>query len=354
MEQANRIKTLLQNIADSEESQFQWDNEALLKAYNQRTNEKSSLAIKILSVFGGFLASFAFLGFLFILGIYDSEVGMLILGAIFVGGSLLLNRKFHRLIIDTFSISIYLIGVALLIFGMADMSVHEDLITVLILIIGLVSLLISQAYVLSFIAVMMVNTCFMVLIVSNDLYNLIHIYVASCAILLTLCFLNEAKFLSSGIRWSNLYDPLRIGLVFSFLMGLIVLGKRDLIPLNPEYIWLSSIAICGAILYWVYELIQMVGVQALKKKSLIYLLSISVLLPVVFAPAISGAILIILLSFKVNHKTGLAIGIIALICFVSQFYYDLDFTLLIKSIILFSSGIVFLLFYLFTQKMGKS
>ena len=38
------------------------------------------------------------------------------------------------------------------------------------------------------------------------------------------------------------------------------------------------------------------------------------------------------------------------IYFISQYYYDLNFTLLTKSILLFSSGVLFLLLYLFTHK----
>ncbi|MEX0362988.1 MAG: DUF4401 domain-containing protein, partial [Allomuricauda sp.] len=108
-----------------------------------------------------------------------------------------------------------------------------------------------------------------------------------------------------------------------------------------------------AVLYLVKDLIKVVGVVSGNTKTLIYVLSVAVLLPAVMAPAISGAVLIILLSYKINYKTGLAIGIIALIYFVSQYYYDLNLTLLTKSIILFSSGMVFLLFYLFTLKMTK-
>jgi len=85
-------------------------------------------------------------------------------------------------------------------------------------------------------------------------------------------------------------------------------------------------------------------------KSGIYALSILLLLPTVLSPAISGAILIILLSFLVNYKTSLVIGIAAFIYFVSQYYYDLHFTLLTKSILLFSSGILFLGLYLLTHK----
>ena len=83
---------------------------------------------------------------------------------------------------------------------------------------------------------------------------------------------------------------------------------------------------------------------------MIYILSALILVSTIFSPSISGGIVIVLLSFLVNYKTGLAIGIISIIYFVSQYYYDLNFTLLTKSIILFVSGIMFLLFYLFTAK----
>ncbi|WP_420401388.1 DUF4401 domain-containing protein [Flagellimonas sp.] len=353
MERANRVKTFLATIQKKEGEHFQSDESAILEALGQDKREASSLAIKVLSIFGGFLASLAFLGFLFILGVYDSEVGMMVLGVLLISSALILNKMFDRLIIDTFSISIYLIGFALVIISLLNLEVNEDMVTLLVLNAALGSLFVTQTYMLSFLSILGVSGCLLILIISNDQYNSIHLYLAVYALLLVYCFLNEAKFLTSGNKLSKLYGPLRIGLLFSFLIGLIALGKRDLFPIDQNYIWLSSVVSFLAVLYLVRDLIKVVGVVSGNTKTLIYILSVAVLLPAVMAPAISGAILIILLSYKINYKTGLAIGIIALTYFVSQYYYDLNLTLLTKSIILFSSGVVFLLFYLFTLKMTK-
>ena len=344
---------MLQDIREKEGEQFQCEENTILKSFEQSSVETSSLAIKVLSIFGGFLASLAFLGFLFIFGIYDSEMGMLMLGILFIIGALVLNRKFDRLIIDTFSISIYLVGYALVIIALLNLDVDENFVTLLVLVSALCGLFVAQTYMLSFISVVAIAVCLLILIISNDQYNLIHAYVAVYTMLLVFCFFNEARFYTSGIKWSKLYAPIRVGLIFSLLLGLIALGKLDLIPINQNYIWISSAVAFVAILFVVFNLIKVIGVKSGQTKTLIYCLSVALLLPTAWAPSISGAILIMLLSFMVNYKTGLAIGIIALAYFVSQYYYDLSFTLLTKSIILFSSGVVFLLFYLFTLKMTK-
>ena len=185
MESGNRIKSLLKDIR---QEGFQYDEEAILEECNQLGAENSSLAIKVLSIFGGFLASMAFLGFLFILGVYDSEIGMLVLGLLFIMGALILNKKIDKLIIDTFSISIYLIGFALMVISLLNMDVNEDLVTLLVLVLALGSLFVVQSYMLSFLSILGVGACLLILIISNDLYNLVHLYVAIYVVLLVYCF----------------------------------------------------------------------------------------------------------------------------------------------------------------------
>ena len=343
-------KALLDRIRESKGASFEYNEEAILEEYQMQADNKSSLAIKLLSIFGGFLATLTFLGFLGITGLYDSAIGLLIFGIGFIIVSIWLNKEYDKLIIDTFSISTYIIGFAMLAFGLTKMEIDENIIALLISIIALSSLFITQNYILSFISVLVIATSFLTLIISNNLFNLIHLYIAVNTLALTYLFLNEAKIITSNRKLSRLYDPMRIGLIISLLFGLIAIGKRGLVSISQNYIWLSSIVIIFAILFLVYKIYKINEIQSAKSKRLIYSLSFLILLPTLFSPAISGAILIILLSFLVNYKTGLVIGIISFIYFISQYYYDLNFTLLTKSIILFSSGIVFLLFYLFTNK----
>jgi uncharacterized membrane protein len=97
-------------------------------------------------------------------------------------------------------------------------------------------------------------------------------------------------------------------------------------------------------------LFKVLNINKTQHKVGIYIATVFVLLPTVFSPAISGAILLILLSFYVNYKTGLVLGVAAFLYFISQYYYDLNLTLLTKSILLFSSGVLFIALYLFTHK----
>jgi hypothetical protein len=350
MDKLTGKKELLDSICLSEGSAFVYDENAIMEEYHSLDENKSSLTIKILSIFGGLLATLAFLGFLAIAGLYNSEFGLLIFGIGFIISSIWLNKVYDQLIIDTFSISTYIIGVALLALGLSKMNIDENIIAILISVIALGSLMITQNFILSFISVLSVSGSFLFLIISNNSYDLIHLYVAVNTLILTFLFLNEAKIVSSNKTFSQLFDPVRIGIVVSLLFGLISVGKRNLIPISQNFIWLSSVVLILVTMYLVYKIINIVEINAAKNKIAIYALSGLILIATIFSPSISGAIVIILLCFLVNYKTGLAIGIISIIYFISQYYYDLNLTLLSKSIILFVSGIIFLIFYLFIDK----
>ena len=347
-------KTLLSSIRLSEGERFECDEKAILDAYVVQNENLSNLAIKILSIIGGFIAMLAFLGFLMLAGLYDSEFGLLIFGIIFIVTAIWLNKAYNKLIVDTFSVSLYVLGFTLLTFGLFEMDLSSNLIAVLVLLIALSSLFITQNFIISFISILTVSGSFLFLILFNQYYHLIHLYVALYTVALAFLFLKEAKLISLNTIISKLYNPLRIGLVFSLLFGLIILSNQFIIPISQNYLWISSIVIGLVVVYLVFTILKINEINALKSKVMIYALSAAILATTLFSPAILGAMIIILLSFLVNYKTGLVIGIISIIYFISQYYYDLSFTLLTKSIILFSSGILFLLLYLLTVKKFKN
>lgn len=349
MKSKEEIKEILGYLQTIENKDLRSDEEAIYNDYH-KNDDQQSLAIKILSVFGGILASIAFLGFLLIAGLYDSEAGLLVFGTVALIGGLFISKAYGKIIIDTLSISSYIIGFVLLGMGFLKMEMAENTVSLIFILIAIASLIIVRTYIISFISVLIINGALMTLIVSNDIFDLIHVYTSFLAVITTFFFLKEAQIITENKSFSILYNPVRIALVFSFLAGLISLGKYDLIKVSQNYIWISSAVIIITILFLISKIFTVLNISGAKQKTGIYLISAAVLLPTLFSPAISGAILIILLSFLVNYKTSLAIGIIAFIYFVSQYYYDLHFTLLTKSIILFSSGILFLGLYVFTHK----
>lgn len=348
MRNKEEIKEILDHL-QIQNKDVKFDEEAIFAEY-QKNEDHQSLAIKILSVCGGILASLTFLAFMFLVGLYDSDIGLISLGSLSIIGGLLISQIYGKIIMDTFSVSAYIIGFILIGLGLVITKVDENIISLIFMIIAIVSLIIVQSYILNFISVLIISGAIISLIMSSKISDLIQMYISLFAIITTFFFLKEAKIISSKNSFSRMYSPVRIALVFSFLAGLILIGKYHLIPFSSDYLWISSVVIIANILFLLPKIFTILNISATAQKIGIYCISLAVLLPTMFCPGISGAILIILLSFLVNYKTSLVIGIVAFIYFISQYYYDLNITLLTKSIILFSSGILFIGLYLLTHK----
>jgi len=353
MRNSNSIKEVQDYFQSISDSEIQFQEDAITKAY-EKSNDHQSLAIKILSIFGGIMASQAFLGFLFLTGLYDSNVGMLVFGLLLIAGAIWINKQYDRIIIDTMSVFFYIIGFVLVGMGLSGMDFDENMVIIIIMILAFIPLGIIQNYILSFVSIITVLGGFMTLIIANDHYDLMHLYVSVLAILLTYIYLNEAKILSQYRKYGALYNPLRIAMIFSFVSGLLVLGIKDWVPLAYNYIWLSSIVIIGAILFVLSVIFKIFESRSKNYRIGIYSCCLLLLAPTALSPAISGSILIIMLSFLVNHKTGFVVGVIAFLFFISRYYYDLNFTLLTKSILLLASGVLFIALYRYTHKKLKS
>jgi hypothetical protein len=351
MDRLDEKELLLDSIRSSEGAEFVCDDKAILDEYKKQSDNQSSLTIKVLSIFGSLLASLAFLGFLIIAGLHESEWGLTIVGTGFILLAVLLNKNYDKLVVDTFRISTYIMGVVMLAFGLLEMDIDEDSVAIFLSLIALGSLARTTNYILSFVSVLVMSTSFLYIIVMNEFANLIHLYIALYTFALAYMLLREAKIISLSKKLSKLYNPIRIGLLFSLLVGLTFIGSREASPFSQNHVWLSSITMILVLLYLVHTIVNINDIQSVRSKGLIYALSAVILLSTWFAPAVSGAIIIILLSFLVNYKTGFVIGVIAFIYFISQYYYDLSFTLLTKSMLLLSSGFVFVLFYFLTLKL---
>lgn len=205
-------------------------------------------------------------------------------------------------------------------------------------------------HILSFVSVLLINGFIYALLSNNNLYDWIHLQVAVLAFLLTLLFLKEAKILTMRNFISRIYNPLRAGIIVSFIAGLFMVSKSGIFRVSRDHVGISSTIIIISAVYLLSKVCKLLLITRKSHKILVYVIAYIVLLPTILYPMISGAILVILLSFLHNYKTGLVIGIATFIYSISQYYYDLNFSLLTKSILLFVSGALFLLLYLFTHK----
>jgi hypothetical protein len=222
-----RNKELLDYFQTAEDKVLNFDEEAIVATY-QKNNNNRSLSMKILSLFGGLGASLAFLRFLYVgIGIHHSEVGLLVFGIICIAGSIWISKAYDKIIIDTVSVSLFFTGFILLGFNLYTLlKGNGSMISIIFIIIAFCSLTIARNYMLSFISVLIINGRILMLILSNEGYNLIPIYISALALIITYFFLKEAKIITTNKGLSQLYNPIRTGLVFSFLSGLALLGIK--------------------------------------------------------------------------------------------------------------------------------
>ena len=122
----------------------------------------------------------------------------------------------------------------------------------------------------------------------------------------------------------------------------------------PAPYWLLSIFIWIGILLIIQRIMPVMEVTNPVSQIGICILCILICLPTMFAPYLSGSLLLILICFHYGYKAECAAALLLFIYAVSKYYYDLNLSLLVKSITLFFTGIIFMIaWYYFTQKRMK-
>ena len=349
MTNKENIKAFLDYLRSSGNDDQVFDEEKIL-ADLDKDSSHHSIAIKVLSVFGGILASITFIGFLFLAGLSNSGTALIITGAMLLSLSVWLNKEFDTILMDTASISAFLISFLLMAYGLLEMELDPNLVLIIFILLSLVCLIWVHNYVYAFISIIVINGCLLTLIMSNEAYDRIHVLIMFLTVVLLMVFHKEAYLITKYKKLSGLYLPLRLGLVISFLTCLFMLSKGGLFPFRSELVWFSSVVMIAGVLYSLESVFKVMDIEETSKKNIIYGSALLLLAPTILSPAITGSLLILLLCFRVNYKTGLAIGVISFIYTIGQYYYDLHFTLLIKSVLMMFSGLLFLVLYFVIHK----
>lgn len=348
MNNHQQLERIMNDLAELEGHSFEIDRQAIAAVYQK--DDDQSLAIKILSVLGGILAGLAFFGFVALTGLLNSHHSMVISGVISVMMTFIINKVFGSILFTTLSVTFYIVGYILLTLGLLEMQISNQIVSMIILVTGLLSLFAIRNYLLSFLSVLIIHFSILSLFFDQHDFEIISLYSSALILFLSYFILNEAKLITTYKHWMSLYQPMRIGLVISFLTILILYSRASFFEIPVQYIWPSSIVTLFSLIFLLSKVFYVMNIGEIKHRALIYFMSLCLLVPLLWSPAILGAILILLLSFYVNHKTGVVIGIMSLIFFIAQYYYDLNLDLLTKSILLMLSGLLFMILYFLSYK----
>ena len=277
--------------------------------------QKNNLTIQVVSIIGGILTTIFFLGFLVVASIIRTETSSLIIGCLFIITTLTISRRLTVPFLDAMNITLYIAGCALIAYGL---NKSTNALFIALAITGIFTFFLSKGFILPFLF--------------TNLYE---------------------RNILTGLK-KNLvskYTPFHSGLFVSCICLLAGLSVNYGIP--APY-WLLSIFIWIGILLIIQRIMPVMEVTNPVSQIGICILCILICLPTMFAPYLSGSLLLILICFHYGYKAECAAALLLFIYAVSKYYYDLNLSLLVKSITLFFTGIIFMIaWYYFTQKRTK-
>ncbi|GAA4434348.1 hypothetical protein GCM10023188_25180 [Pontibacter saemangeumensis] len=349
------LDLLLRQIREQEGEGFVYDRAEINAELEQSTPLLANLPVKLLTILGGILASLFLLGFLFATGLYDSPTGMLVAGLLLLAGSVAVIRIRKDTLAETSCVSFHIIGYLLFGIGFSGLFQSEDALYSLLALMALGVLFAAANSILTFLAVLVFSGSLAAIILNHQALNLMHGYIGAVAGLLTYLSLREATLISLGSWFSRVYGPVRMGLVVTLVAALALLMHQPPLPAGGiTHYWLSGVLLIAAVLFVLSKVMRQAGLANRKQQLLVYACCGLVLAPTVLSPAVPGALLVLLTSFYIGHKTSFAAGVLSLVYFVILYYYDLQLTLLQKSGVLVLTGALFIGGYLLLQKHLKN
>lgn len=313
--------------------------------------QKNNLTIQVVSIIGGILTAIFFLGFLALASIIRSEESSLIIGCLLIVATLTISRLVVRPFLDAMNITFYIAGCILFTFGI---SANVNILFCSLLVISILTFFLTRGFILPFLSVILFNISLFGEI-AHLLSSWYPLQVAIVPLVAAFLFTNlfETKLLARLQGNISKYKPFHTGLFISCIVALSGSSVDFLTTGMNE--WIISVFLWIGLLIMIQRIMRVMGgTNNLMKQIGIYGLSILICLPTVFAPYLSGSLLLILVCFHFGYKAECGASLLLFIYAISKYYYDLNMTLLVKSITLFFIGIAFIVaWYYFTQKRTK-
>lgn len=313
--------------------------------------QNNSLTIQALSIIGGILTAIFLLGFMFVSSIIDTEISAMIIGVILIVATLFINRSSTASFLDAMDITLYVAGAMLLGYGLFQNLV---LLFIILMIISVPTFLFSKGFILPFLSVILFAFAFLGEI-SQLTFSWKLLQIGMILILAAFLLTNVYETKVSLVFKNHLakYRPFHAGLFVSCVASLAILSIRSWI-IDIGFFWIPSVAIWTGFFIIVRKIMEVMEIKPIAKQAGVYALCLIICLPTLFAPYLSGSLLLILICFHYGYRTECATALLLFIYAISKYYYDLNLNLLLKSITLFFTGVALLVaWYYFTQKRTK-
>lgn len=334
------IKVTLQNLLQELNGQGILSDEKFesIKSAELKTTS-TAWYIKLLMVFGAWVASLFFLLAMFITVLKSNE-GVFICGLLWIISATALSRFTRQFFFIQMALAVSVAGHIMIFVSLIDTFKTPSASAIGAIILSIVLYPFYQDSLHRFLSPLSAFMAVIFLIYDEKCYPLYH--------LLIVVEVLGAAILFTQPRIKSAFRPL------AYACALAIPGTLLLILARPEYFllrywaslytfdWLLSKLIFSIALLWLYQWIAG-GVTKLNREFIKVGVVGTLLLGAISTPGILAAFWLMILGYALRDKILIGLAIAFFPLFISLFYYNLDMTLDIKAYILLVSGVVLLI-----------
>ncbi len=324
----------------------------------------SPWVIHALAAMAAWWAAILFLVFAFSTRLIDGRESMFFSGILLTAIAVFLRRIPRVLEMDSTSIFLKQLALAanvagqiLLILG-ADFAIKNfSMICLFIIALQGIMFFLYPDVIQRFASPIIITGSSLCLLYDLKINMIIHAFVIFLGIASVYLWLKESDWNLKEERIA--IKPMAYGIVVSML-GVLVLSvvespeMKNVFPI--QYWWLSSVCLGLILLLLEHRILNSYKIEPLSKQSLLAFAGTILLVVLCWnSPGLIGAILILVLGFSRGNSLLMGLSLLFFSNFLFFYYYNLQATLLQKSLILMTTGIVLLLFralslYLFPDR----
>ncbi|MEO7910502.1 MAG: DUF4401 domain-containing protein [Roseiflexaceae bacterium] len=269
----------------------------------------------------------------------NSAEASIVAGLILCAVAIAMRRTLSRSIFAAqLALALSMAGQALFTFGVADFSNGVLAIVVGLVVLEVALIAIYPDMLHRFLSTVVIVGALVALLLDWNLPGLVHLLVGLLAAGALVLWERESTLVVAQFEgWSR---PIGYGLIVA-LLGVLCLGLTDLIAI--PYWWISGLLLLPMLLVLEYRVVSRFEPRA-NAAIAPWLVGATVLvsLPALWTPGVLAAVIAIVLGFQRGNRLLLGIGAFFLVVFLIAFYYHLDVTLLLKSLLLLATGLLLL------------
>ncbi len=343
------IKITLKNLLQELNLQGFLSDDQLAAINNSNLWQKAASAwyIRLMMVFGAWIASIFFLLAIFIAELVKSAESALVMGTVWIIAAVFLRRKASQTFPVQLALALSVAGHIMFCYALADIFNDALAAVVSMIVLSIVLYPLYKDVLHRFLSPLSAIAFIIFWIYDEKFYWMFHILILAEIVAVAILFTN-AK-IKSDFR--PLAYAFAVAIPATLLLILIGEPIRFLFRYNGwlNFDWLIAKVIFSFALLWLYQW-ALGSLERLKQPPILFGVIATLILGFISTPGLLAALWLMILGYSLRDYILIALATIFFPVFITIYYYNLDLTLDIKSYILIASGIIFLLMRWYLSK----